>query len=137
MIAHLVQEFTNRFRGDAFTWSVSSPQQRYPERADFPECVAVADHRILLHELPRGLLVGSIEDDQAGVDRAQRRAGEDEPAVTQQALQSLEMLCPDGALVGCHRRGEVITRRVDEIDPFRHGPSLPVRPSLVNVSLKT
>jgi hypothetical protein len=79
-----------------FAWrSVSSAQQRYPERADFPEGVAAADYRILLHHLPRGLLVGSIEDDQAGVDRAQRRAGEDEPAVSQQALQSLEMLRPD------------------------------------------
>jgi hypothetical protein len=116
--------------------SVSPAQQRYPERADFPECVAAADYRILLHYLPRGLLVRSIEDDQAGVDRAQRRAGEDEPAASQQALQSLEMLCPDGLLIGCHRRGEVITRRVDEIDPFRHGPSLPVRRSLVNVSLR-
>jgi hypothetical protein len=115
--------------------SVSSAQQRYPERADFPECVAAKDHRILRHDLPRGLLVGSLEDDQAGVDRSQGRAGEDELAAGQQALQSLEMLCPDGLLIGCHRRGEVITRRVDEIDPFRHGPSLPVRRSRVNASL--
>src|SRR5213082_2074886 len=88
--------------------SVSSAQQRYPERADFPACVAAADHRVFLHDLPRGLLVGSIEDDQAGIGRSQRRAGQDELAAGQQALQPLEMLGPDGLLLGCHRRGEVI-----------------------------
>src|SRR5580692_7309263 len=118
---------------DGLLWrSVSSAQQRYPERADFPERVAAADHRILLHDLPRGLLVGCVEDDQAGVDRSQGRAGEDELAAGQQALQPLEMLCPDGLLIGCHRRSEVITRRVDEINPFRHGPSLHARSRLVN-----
>jgi hypothetical protein len=105
--------------------SVSSAQQRYAERADFPERVTAADHRILLHDLPRGMLVGCLEDDQASVDRSQGRAGEDELAAGQQALQPLEMLCPDGLLIGCHRRSEVITRRVDEVNPFRHGPSLP------------
>lgn len=56
-------------------------------------------------------------------------------AAGQQALQSLEVLCPDGLLVVCHRRCEVITRRVHEIDPFRHGSSLPVRRSRVHASL--
>ena len=110
-------------------------QERYPKWADFPACVAAADHWIVVHDLPRGLLVGSIEDDQAGIDRSQGRAGEDELAAGQQALQPVEMLCPDGLLLGCHRRGKVITRRVDEIDPFRHGPSLPAGRSLVNASL--
>jgi len=53
-------------------------------------------------------------------------------AAGQQALQPLEMLCPDGLLIGCHRRSEVIARRVDEINPFRHGPSLRARSRIVN-----
>jgi len=91
-----------------------------------------SDTRILLHHLPRGLLIGCVEDDQASVDRSQGRAGEDKLAAGQQALQPAEMLCPDGLLIGCHRRSEVIARRVDEVNPFRHGPSLPVHFRIVN-----
>src|SRR5690242_21491386 len=92
--------------------SVPPAQQRYPERADLPACVAAADHRVLLHDLSRGLLVGGIEDDQAGIGRSQGRAGQDELAAGQQVLQPLEMLGPDNARTTRRfRRGWVSARQ--------------------------
>ena len=53
--------------------------------------------------------------------RAERRAGHDQLPVGQQALQTLEMLRPDCLLLGRHGGGEVISRRVNEVDPLGHG----------------
>src|SRR5204862_147419 len=76
--------------------SVSSAQQRYAERADFPACVAAADHRVVVHDLPRGLRVGSVEDDQAGLGRSQRAAGQDGLGIGEQALEPPGKPGPEG-----------------------------------------
>jgi hypothetical protein len=112
--------------------SVSTAQQRDAERPELAASVAAADDRIIHHDLPRSLLVGCLEDTEAGVDRAKGRARDDELAVGKHLLQPLEVLGPDRLLFGRYRRGEVLTRWVDEVDPFRHAPSLPARASPVN-----
>ena len=65
----------------------------------------------------RGRLVRRLEDADAGVDRPERRAGEDQRPVVEHALQALDVLAPHALLLLGHRLGEVLTRGVDEVDP--------------------
>jgi hypothetical protein len=83
-------------------------KQRHPERAQFSPGEPAADDRILRHDLPRGVFIAGVEDDQAGVDGAERGAGEDQLPLGQQALQPLEVLGSDRLLGGRHGPGEVI-----------------------------
>src|SRR5439155_17665583 len=101
-------------------------EQRDPEWSELAARVAAGDDRILIHDLPRGSLVRRLEDGDAGVHVAERRTHEDDDAVVEEAFEPLEMDPPDGGLLGGHRAGEVLARRVDEVDPVGHRVRVPL-----------
>jgi hypothetical protein len=50
---------------------VASSHERDAKRAKLAAGVAARHNRVVLHDLPRRLLVGSLEDGDAGVDRTE------------------------------------------------------------------
>src|SRR3954452_6013820 len=115
---------------------VAPPQQRHLERPQLTAREAADEHRVLVHDPPRALLVGRLEHGDAGVRLPERRAGQDQRPVVEQSLEALEVDAPHGPLLVGHRRGEVLARGMDEVDPRQHlmapcsyGGSGPPRPA--------
>ena len=99
-------------------------QERRAERPQLARRDAAGDRRVLGHVGPRRGLVGRLEDTDPGVDRAQRRPGEDQRSLVEPALQQFHVLAPHGLLLRRDRVGEVLARGVDEVDPLAHGREL-------------
>src|SRR6476469_8171800 len=87
---------------------VPTAQQRYPKRSQLASRKAAGDDRILLHETPRRVFVGCLENGDAGVPGAECWADEDQQACRERALERLEMDRPNRTLVVGHRRREVV-----------------------------
>src|SRR4051812_5081358 len=99
---------------------LAPPQQRHLERPQLAAREAAGEDGVLVHDPPRALLVRRLEDRDPGVDVAERRAGQDERPLVEQALEALEVHAPDGLLLVGHRGGEVLARGMDEVDPRQH-----------------
>ena len=81
---------------------------------------ATTGHRVLGDDAPRGLLVGCLEDPNAGVDWAESRTGQDQYTVGQQAPEPLGVRYERRPLLVGHGRREVVPRRMQEVDPLGH-----------------
>src|SRR5262245_46705450 len=103
-----------------YSLRIASTQQRNTTRTELPARIAAGDHRVFLHDLPRRVLVGRLENRNARVDRAERRPDEHDDALVEQTLEALEVHAPDLALLVRHGLGEVVARRVEEVDPLGH-----------------
>jgi PPOX class probable F420-dependent enzyme len=80
----------------------AAAQQRGAEWAQLGARQAMLDDRVVLHDRGRGSFVGSLENDDTGIRRAEGRTGEDERAIGQQALQAFEVRLPHHLL--CRRQ---------------------------------
>jgi hypothetical protein len=100
-------------------------EQRHPERPQLAPGVPAADGRVVRHDMTGGVLVRRLEHGYPGIDPAEGGAGQDQLPVREHPPQPLEMPSPNGFFVAGHGRREVVPRRMDEIDPLLHAPSLP------------
>src|SRR5512132_1373796 len=85
-----------------------------------------AGHRVVGDDGLRRLLVGGLEDPDPGVDLPEGGAGQDQHPVGQQPPQPGGVGGEGGPLLVGHGRREVVPRRVQEVDPLGHGPSMVV-----------
>src|SRR5450759_5800612 len=73
---------------------IPTSQQRHPEAAQLADGEAAGDGRVILHDLAGSCLVGRLDYGNAGVDLAERRAGNDQSPFGEQPLEALEMDAP-------------------------------------------